>query len=193
MSIAPSTDIVAEVARAADPARAAAVTAKLNALSSQGAGSPQDFVAALDAAGGAAATDGLSDARGKLVNATLSRNARVEKAHTKLESVVLTELIGEMLPKDTPSAYGQGFAGDMWRSMLAERVADQIAVSGRLGIASRLFAGRPLSASAELTAPGKPRGAAAAETTLASSNALSAPFGADIERGAVMFDRTKPL
>ena len=49
MSIAPSTDIVAEVARAADPARAAAVTAKLNALSNQGAGSPQEFAAAIDA------------------------------------------------------------------------------------------------------------------------------------------------
>ena len=48
MSIAPSTDIVAEVARAADPARAAAVTAKLNALSNQGAGSPEDFAEALD-------------------------------------------------------------------------------------------------------------------------------------------------
>ena len=66
-----------------------------------------------------------------------------------------SEFIGEMLPKDTPSAYGQGYAGDMWRSMLAERVADQIAASGRLGIASRLFATHPLSASAELTAPAK--------------------------------------
>jgi Rod binding domain-containing protein len=193
MSIAPSTDIVAEVARAADPARAAAVTAKLNALSNQGAGSPEDFAAALDSAGGAAAAEGLSDARGKLVNATLRGNTRADKAHTKLESLVLGELIGEMLPKNTPSAYGQGFAGDMWRSMLAERVADQIAVSGRLGIASRLFAGRPLSASAELTAPAKTHDGAAAETTLASSNALSAPSQAEIERGAVMFDRTKPL
>jgi len=120
MSIAPSTDIVAEVARAADPARAAAVTAKLNALSNQGAGSPEDFAAALDSAGGAAAAEGLSDARGKLVNATLRGNTRADKAHTKLESLVLGELIGEMLPKNTPSAYGQGFAGDMWRSMLAE-------------------------------------------------------------------------
>src|ERR1700753_32204 len=111
MSIAPSTDIVAEVARAADPARAAAVTAKLNALSSQGADSPQDFAAALDAAGPAPVTEGPSDARGKLVNATLSRTQKLDKAHTKLESVLLTEMIGEMLPKDTPSAYGgQGYA-----------------------------------------------------------------------------------
>jgi flagellar protein FlgJ len=193
MSIAPSTDIVAEVARAADPARAAAVTAKLNALASQGADSPQDFAAALDATGPATPTEGPSDARGKLVNATISRAARMDKAHTKLESVLLTEMIGEMLPKDTPSAYGQGYAGDMWRSMLAERVADQIAGSGRLGIASRLFAGRPMSASSELTAPGKPHDAAAAQTTLASSNALSAPSQAEIEHGAVMFARSKPL
>ena len=58
---------------------------------------------------------------------------------------MLTEFIGEMLPKDAQSAFGQGYAGDMWRSMLAERVADQIAASGRLGVASHLFARPRLS------------------------------------------------
>ena len=202
MGIAPSTDIVLEVARAADPERAAAVTAKLNALSSQGAASPQDFAAALDAANAApgaadtnaapAAVEGASGLRARLVNATLARNQRAEKAETKLESVMLGEFIGEMLPKDAQSVYGQGYAGDMWRSMLAERVADQIAASGRLGIASRLFANHPLSASAELTAPQK-AGEPAAKTAQASANALSAPSAAEIEQGAVLFARVKPL
>jgi Rod binding domain-containing protein len=194
MSIAPSTDIVLEVSRAADPERAAAVAARLNALSSQGASSPQEFAAALDAASAApAAVEGASDLRGRLVNATLARNQRAEKAQTKLESVVLSEFIGEMLPKDTQSVYGQGYAGDMWRSMLAEHVADQIAASGRLGIGSRLFANHPLSASAELTAPEKKGEEGTAETVQASANALSAPSAAEIEHGAVLFARTSPL
>jgi len=194
MSIAPSTDIVLEVARAADPTRAAAVAAKLNALSSQGAASPQDFAAALDAANVApAATEGVSEARGRLVNATLARNQRADKAQTKLESVVLSEFISEMLPKDTPSAYGQGYAGDMWRSMLAERVADQIAASGRLGIAARLFAGHPLSAGSQMTAPEKAHGLAQANALQTSANALSAPSAAEIENGAVLFSRARSL
>jgi hypothetical protein len=54
MSLAPSTDLVLEVSRAADPARAAAVVEKLNALASNGAQSPTDFAAALNAASAAA-------------------------------------------------------------------------------------------------------------------------------------------
>jgi peptidoglycan hydrolase FlgJ len=78
-----------------------------------------------------------------------------------------------MFPKDTPSAFGEGYAGDMWRSMLAERVADQIAASGRLGLASRLFANHPL--------PG------AAQTAQASANALSSAPGAEIRNGGFLF------
>ena len=194
MSIAPSTDIVLEVARAADPTRAAAITEKLNALSRQGAASPQDFASALDAAGvDLGATPNVPASGGPLRDMTLARARRAEQAPIKLESVVLTELIGQMLPKDTPSAYGQGYAGDMWRSMLAERVADQIAASGRLGIASRMFAGRPLSASSRLLTPERSPALEAAKATQMSDNALSAPTGANVEHGAVLFARAPKI
>ncbi len=186
MSLAPPTDIVLEVSRAADPNRAAAVVEKLKALAAQGAGSPQDFATALNSAAGASA-------QGAPVAPTANATSRARKAETKLESVLLSEFIGEMLPKDTPSAYGQGYAGDMWRSMLAERVADQIAASGRLGIASRLFAGHPLSSASKLLAPEHLRGLAQAQTDQASANALSSPSGAEIEDGAFLFGRSKAL
>jgi hypothetical protein len=183
LSIAPSTDIVLEVARAADPSRASAVAQKLEALARNGGGSPQDFAAALDAAGAAP----TADTRARVAGATLVRTHRAEQMPQKLESVVLSQFIGEMLPKDTPNAYGQGFAGDMWRSMLAERVADQIAASGRLGIASRLFAGRPLASSSHLLAPSKAEAPGAPPVSQTSANPLSAPSGADIENGSELF------
>jgi flagellar protein FlgJ len=192
VSIDPSTDIILEVARAADPARATAVAERLNALSRQGAASPQDFAAALDASAPLpAAVEAAPDLRARLTDATLGRNRRADEVPKKLESLVLTEFIGEMLPKDTPSAYGKGFAGDMWRSLLAERVADQMAASGRVGIASRLFAGRPLSRSAELLAPNRPHGLGEANATQASANPLSAPSDVAIERGAVLFAKAQ--
>jgi flagellar protein FlgJ len=187
MSLAPSTDLVLEVSRAADPDRAAAVADKLKALSAQGAASPQDFAAALDTAAAARAHPGPP---APPLGAPVSR---AHKAETKLESVMLSEFIGEMLPKDTPSAYGQGYAGDMWRSMLAERVADQIAASGRLGLASRLFANHPVSGGEKLLAPDHLHGLAQARTTLASANALSSPSGAEIENGAYLFGQSAPL
>ncbi len=186
MSLAPSTDLVLEVSRAADPQRAAAVVAKLNALGQQGAGPPKDFETALSATAPPRPTP-------TVVNAPVAAASRASKAQTKLELVMLSEFIGEMLPKDTPSAYGEGYAGDMWRSMLAERVADQIAASGRLGLASHLFGHQPQSGGGELFAPEKSRGLAQADAAQASANALASPSGADIEQGAVLFARKQTL
>ena len=186
MSLAPPTDIVLEVARAADPNRAAAVVDKLKALAAQGSASPQDFAAALDTA--ASPTQPTPP-----VLPIAAPPSRARKAETKLESVMLGEFIGEMLPKDASSVYGQGYAGDMWRSMLAERVADQIAASGRLGIASRLFADHPLSSGAKMLAPDHMHGPSQAATAQASANALSSPANADIEDGAFLFGQPAPL
>ena len=168
MSLAPSNDLVLEVSRAADPAKASAVIGKLNALGAgAGAVSPPDFAAALDAAAAPAPAP----------RAAAPVPSRAQSAGTKLESVVLTEFIGAMLPKDAPAAFGQGYAGDMWRSMLAERVADQIAASGRLGLASRLVASHPIAAPA----------------AQASANPLSNASGADVREGAYLFGGSKPL
>ncbi len=174
MSLAPSTDLVLEVSRAADPARAAAVMDRLKALSSQGANSPQDFATTLEQAAPPPAAAG----------APLSREAKAER---QLESVVLSEFIGEMLPKEAPSVFGQGYAGDMWRSMLAERVADQIAASGRLGIALRLFANKPMSSSTHLLSPDNGRGLNEPAAAAASANPLSSASSAEIDDGAFLF------
>jgi flagellar protein FlgJ len=164
MSLAPPTDLVLEVSRAADPARAAAVADRLNALAAKGAASPADFATTLSAAG-------ASTAQKSVPLAHAGRPAsRAQTAQTKLESVILSEFIGEMLPKDTPSAFGQGYAGDMWRSMLAERVADQIAASGRLGIAARLFASHPLPSGSHLLSTDRLRGLTQADAAQAGAS-----------------------
>jgi Rod binding domain-containing protein len=179
MSLAPPTDIVLEVARAADPARAAAVAERLNALGRQSATSAQDFASTLDL---------VSAPKTAPTPPRAAPISRAKTAETKLESVVLTQFVQEMLPKDAQSVFGQGYAGDMWRSMLAERVADQMAATGRIGIASRLFANKPLSSSAQLLAPEQGRGLT--HVTETSANALSTASGAKIEQGGVLFART---
>ena len=59
---------------------------------------------------------------------------------------MLNSFVSELLPKDTGEVFGQGMAGDMWRSMLAEQVSTQIAKSGKLGLARRLFATHEVAA-----------------------------------------------
>jgi flagellar protein FlgJ len=176
MSLSPSTDLVLEVSRAADPARAAAVREKLTALS-DAAPTPADndgFKAALGSAAGATAP--VSPRPGAPLSAA-------KKAQHMLESAFLTQFLDEMLPKDTPSAFGQGYAGDMWRSMLAQRVADQIAASGRLGIGDKLFANRPIAERGDLLSPEQMRGLRPHDVTQTSANPLSMPSGAAADLG----------
>lgn len=46
-----------------------------------------------------------------------------------------------MLPKNAVNVFGKGSAGEFWKSMLAEKMGDELARSGQVGIARRLAAG----------------------------------------------------
>ncbi|KQT82455.1 rod-binding protein [Aurantimonas sp. Leaf443] len=63
-----------------------------------------------------------------------SQNENLSPAQ-KFESFVLRSLVEEMLPKDNEEFYGKGMAGNVWRSMMAERMGEEIARGGGVGIA----------------------------------------------------------
>jgi peptidoglycan hydrolase FlgJ len=197
MAIDPPSDIVLEVARAADPARAAAVAQRLNALAADVSGSGADFGAALDQVSssrvGPAPVEGAPDMRAKLASIQLGGNDKANKVQVQFESVLLNSLVSEMLPKDAPAAYGQGLAGEMWRSLLAEKISGEIAGSGALGIGRRLFATHPLSASAALMGAARESDKGRADAAQMSANALSMASGADVSEGAFLFPAAKPL
>jgi Rod binding domain-containing protein len=86
---------------------------------------------------------------------------------TQFEAFLLQHTLESVLPKDTTTVYGQGLAGQMWRSMLAEKFAAEIARSGGLGIASAIAEAQPAGAS-RLAAPGP----------AAPPTALTTPFAA---------------
>jgi hypothetical protein len=125
--------------------------ATTRALASASGVAPADFGATLASFPGAAARDysyqnpALFAARGE---------SPERKAATGLESVLLKSFIDQMLPKDAVAVFGSGVAGDVWKSMLAEKIADQIAKSGALKIGGRLLASHP-----DLASPHKAAGA----------------------------------
>lgn len=63
-------------------------------------------------------------------------------AFAQLEAFVLQSFIQTMLPKNSQSFFGKGTAGEVWKSMLAEKLGAQIASSNQVGLAKRLAAGR---------------------------------------------------
>lgn len=112
-----STDIVGDVVNAADPAKLQTSIAKL---------------------GGTPEPAGVNMAS-LVINAsdTKSANPR-EKAYEQFEASVLRNFVEGMLPKATESVYGEGTAGNVWRSMQADFMSQELAKSGGIGIAATL-------------------------------------------------------
>jgi hypothetical protein len=148
MAISPSSDIILDVARAADPQKAMATT---RALASASSVAPTDFGSTLASFPGGGAARDYSYQNPSLFASGLQHGESPErKAAVGLESVFLKSFIDQMLPKDAVAVFGSGVAGDVWKSMLAEKIANQIAKSGALKIGERLVAAHP-----ELAGPRK--------------------------------------
>ncbi|MBB5751047.1 rod-binding protein [Prosthecomicrobium pneumaticum] len=164
MSIQPPSDLLLDVVRAADPRKAQAIAARLQQASSANpAADPlafdrvmADSAALLDGAGDAPAAAGEADAGSAgfepasplamtsstaLLNATVLSTrgpSATPDAYRRFEAMVLGQFVEQMLPRSSAVMYGEGTAGQVWRSMLAERIANEIAKAGGVGIAARV-------------------------------------------------------
>ena len=141
MAISPPSDIVNDVARAADPVRYQAAAQKLldGAPSADGVTFDEAFKAAsfqpIVRGGG-----DIYTARNNLRNDAESASAaKAKQAHQEFEAFILQTFVESMLPKDAENMYGKGSAGSIWRSMMAQQIGTQISKAGGIGIAQHLF------------------------------------------------------
>ncbi|MCG6121767.1 MAG: rod-binding protein [Microvirga sp.] len=160
--ISPSTDIILEVARAADPGRMAAATERLVGFAAGGGPDAGAFAQALGEADGRRAGSTRSfdqgSARVALQNRALLGHAadsgpaggaprvaetRALTPHQQFEAFVLRNFVETMLPDDSSAAFGSGTAGDIWKGMLADKIADEMARAGGIGIAEQLARSHP--------------------------------------------------
>ena len=141
MSITVPSDIVMDVARAADPDRYREAAAKLSA--------PVDPAAFPDAVRGVAVAEHMPmDARAALTGlhnqTALSSAGTAPDPYRKFESLVLQQFVEQMMPKKADHVFGKGNAGGIWKSMFAEQIAAQIAKAGGIGIAKMISAAHPV-------------------------------------------------
>ncbi len=137
MSIQPPSDIVLDVAQAADPAKSMAATQKLTRAASpdemntafsnvmENVSTPPDNTASLKT------QLGLMNARTALTQPSNAEDTRM-KAYQGLEALVFQNLFETTLPHD--SSMGDGMAGNVWRSMMAEQLGKQTAKMIDLGL-----------------------------------------------------------
>jgi flagellar protein FlgJ len=140
MAISPPSDIVNDVARAADPARYQAAAQKLlDGASPVGGASFEDAVKAAGQPLMAAGAD-IYTLRNSLRNDAESVEAtKAKKAHQDFEAFVLQTFVESMLPKDAENTYGKGSAGSIWKSMMAEQIGAQLSRAGGIGIAKHIL------------------------------------------------------
>lgn len=146
MGINLPSDIVQEVALAADPTRYQAAANRLQELSRTD--SP-DFGDLLNKAATHSAGPLNMDAytaRNMIRNsAAFSAGGKPLEAYQKFEAFILQSFIESMLPKESENTFGKGTAGSVWKSMMAEQIGAQIAKAGGIGIAKKISAAHPAS------------------------------------------------
>ncbi|MCI4678801.1 hypothetical protein K9U39_00770 [Rhodoblastus acidophilus] len=137
MAISPPSDLIIDVARAADPQKAMATTRMLAAATGDVS---TGFSAALDQLPARPAAPLRDLSYQNPVASLMAKQTPAHKAEVGLASLLLKNMIDQMLPKDAGDVFGTGVAGDVWKSFLSEKIAEQIAKSGELKIGERLFA-----------------------------------------------------
>lgn len=159
-------DIILGVSRAADSVRQREVVSRLERLSQEAAAAPDAGAASADPAAAWSAEVELAAANASrpapaappesaptgpiAANTTsVSRGGSVKTpdAYVQFEAVLLQNMIEAMLPDDE-AVFGSGTAGNIWKSMLAEKVAAEVARTGTIGIAKQLAEGPTASAGA---------------------------------------------
>jgi Rod binding domain-containing protein len=160
MIVTPTSDVVLDVLEAADPATQRQATAKLDALKP----SDTDFAASMESQvdkakelSKAAASAAGDRSPATTAQADMGPPVRVIKApapgevYRKFEAFVLQVFVETMLPQQANDLFGKGTAGNVWRSMLAEQLGNQLAQGKGIGIARQLAS----SASAQRDDSGK--------------------------------------
>ncbi|HBF30375.1 rod-binding protein [Rhizobium sp.] len=139
MAISPSSDLVMDVVRAADPSTMAEAqqklqTAKANLQASRLNEKSAGFEVAMNTMNNAANSAGLAN---RATNAIKVQD--IPKQYRDYEGVVLQNFISGMLPKDSEAIYGKGNAGEIWKSMMAEQIGNTISERGGVGIAKQMY------------------------------------------------------
>lgn len=195
MGIQPPSDIVLDVMQAADPRKAMTVAANLQKLSASASSGVFDSMVAGTHAGFQAGLAYASSTPVGLRNMTaLSQQgapvhtldeagaaaaAAKESPYKKFEAMVLSTFVESMLPKNATSVYGSGNAGGIWRGMLAQKIGDQVAQAGGIGIAAKI-APKQTEMTAAVSGAAAVAVQPAAVTDAAASGAVPAPKSSSV-------------
>lgn len=139
MTISPSSDLILDVMRNADPIRARAAIAGLD---SNAAALSHPFTQ--DVSNKVSRSESGKSNFNIMASTTTTRNLaarsavgsiNAENAGRKLEGLLLKQAFEQMLPDNIVGAGKKKAGADVWRSLLAEKLADSVSKQISLGVA----------------------------------------------------------
>ncbi len=106
----------------------------------------------------------------------------MRESFAALEGVVLENMLEGMLGGSGSEVFGEGLAGEYWKSMMARAIATQVARRGGMGLAEAL-----------VRRAGGPDGPAGAASALGMNQRMEKAFLDTLERDAVAGERGKEV
>lgn len=137
MAISPPSDLVLDVVKAADPDSMMAAREKLRAASASNQAAV--LTASNDGFASMLGSSGSDTMKAGLGNVHHSTAEKIPETYRKFEASILSTFFKDMMPKDSEAVYGKGTAGDFWKGMMAEQMADAVSKHGGIGIAQQVF------------------------------------------------------
>lgn len=142
--MASGSDIILGVASAADGVKQREALSRLQQLSRQAVPVAEQSAASNDELNQwstqvrAAGTSAYRSAQLSTSTSTKEAPDKKSEVYVQFEAVLLQNMVEAMMPEDSQAMFGSGTAGNIWKSMLAEKVAAEIARSGVIGIAKQV-------------------------------------------------------
>ena len=167
MSISPPSDIVFDVLRASDPQRQQIAAQKLATAAGSSMQKQQIVIRPTSAMPTRPSFDAdlaMAQRNNQQILSrapTTSSNSPVGSAHRQFETMVLKDFVQRMLPEKSEATFGQGTAGSIWKSWMADAVAKEISDAGGIGLTGVL---QPASFAPKVAAPSADLDAANAVT-----------------------------
>ncbi len=134
MAINPPSDLVMDVARAADPQAYRMAAERLKSASGLAWPEVASSATGLTRDNFASFSDSLAAGVSMAPKAENTANP----AYRKFEAFMLQSFVQSMFTGDATATFGKGIAGEYWKSMMAEAMANKMADGGGVGIARLL-------------------------------------------------------
>lgn len=129
MAINPPSDLVLDVAMAADPQAMRASAERLRTMTADRAAAQMPLSSEHFA---------RLQMGGNISEDALAKTPAPNPAFKKFEAFMLQSFVESMFSGENQAVYGEGIAGGYWKSMMSEAIANQMADAGGIGVARML-------------------------------------------------------